>query len=328
MRLFLIATILGALVALFIIGPTRPVDETAGASNRRRWPQQLGLIAAFSVLSLVLACSFQRKLLYHPSADGDFAPTGTAVPIEPVELLAEDGVKIHGWYLPPGGDADPRTRPAVVYFHGNAGNITHRRPLVVDLAANGRAHVLIIDYRGFGKSEGTPTEAGLYRDALAAYDWLAARDDVDPARMVVFGRSLGGGVATEVAVQRKPAGLVLESTFTSIADMARIVVGIPVGWLVVDRFDSIEKAPRIGCPVLHIHGDADEVIPYELGTRLHAAIKTPKRLVTVPRGHHNDTPAIAGESYRRVLFDFVDACARGEAAAALADGDPAGARQP
>jgi fermentation-respiration switch protein FrsA (DUF1100 family) len=193
----------------------------------------------------------------------------------------------------------------VVYLHGNAGNLTHRRDLVEEMARLAQAHVLIIDYRGFGLSEGSPSESGLYLDACAAFDWLASRDDVDPQRILVFGRSLGGGVASELALRRSPAGLVLESSFTSVADMTRSVFGVPLGFLVLDRYDSLAKLPRVTCPLLVIHGEADDLIPFAHGKRLfESAPGTPESL-WISGGRHNDTVYVGGDRYRKVLYGFV-----------------------
>ena len=172
-------------------------------------------------------------------------------------FVTEDGQRLHAWYVPP-RDAGP----VLLWSHGNAGNIDSRRTLLPALAARGLG-VLAYDYRGYGRSEGSPSERGVYLDATAAFDDLVARG-TDPATIACFGESLGGAVSIEVATRRRCAAVIAVSTFTRLADVARRHYG-PLGSLAGDRFDSLARMSRVSAPVLVAHGDRDEIIPFELG---------------------------------------------------------------
>jgi len=174
-------------------------------------------------------------------------------------FLTEDGQRLHAWYVRPrdGGTV-------LLWSHGNAGNIDSRRPLLLALAARGLG-VLAYDYRGYGRSEGSPSERGVYLDATAAFDDLVARG-TDPATIACFGESLGGAVSIEVATRRRCGAIIAVSTFTRLADVARRHYG-PLGSLAGDRFDSLARLSRLSAPVLVAHGDQDEIVPFELGVR-------------------------------------------------------------
>jgi fermentation-respiration switch protein FrsA (DUF1100 family) len=211
-------------------------------------------------------------------------------------IATQDHVRLHGWFL-----AVPGAKRTILFLHGNAGNLTHRAGAMRAIAAAGSS-TLVLDYRGYGRSEGTPTEAGLYRDADAGYEWLLRRG-VAPSALIIHGESLGTAVAVELASRVPCAGLVLEAPFPS----ARAVVStmIPgVGALLTWGFDSASRMPRVHVPLLVIHGDEDEVIPIDLGRKVFAAAREPKRFWTVPGGHHNDLREVAGAAYTRTLREF------------------------
>jgi len=195
-------------------------------------------------------------------------------------FLTEDGQRLHAWYVRPrdGGTV-------LLWSHGNAGNIDSRRPLLLALAARGLG-VLAYDYRGYGRSEGSPSERGVYLDATAAFDDLVARG-TDPATIACFGESLGGAVSIEVATRRRCGAIIAVSTFTRLADVARRHYG-PLGSLAGDRFDSLARLSRVSAPVLVAHGDQDEIVPFELGERLFAAAPEPKRFFRIAGADHND----------------------------------------
>jgi fermentation-respiration switch protein FrsA (DUF1100 family) len=195
-------------------------------------------------------------------------------------VVTEDGPRLHAWYMPARGAG-----PVLLWSHGNAGNIDSRRALLLALAARGLA-VLAYDYRGYGRSEGSPSEAGVYRDATAAFDGLVARG-TDPATIVCFGESLGGAVSIELATRRRCGAVIAVSTFTRLADVARRHYG-PLGSLAGDRFDSLARIGRVSAPILVAHGDQDEIIPYELGERLFAAAPAPRRFFRIPGADHNE----------------------------------------
>jgi fermentation-respiration switch protein FrsA (DUF1100 family) len=218
-------------------------------------------------------------------------------------LTASDGVRLHAWWVP-----HPEAKVALLYFHGNAGNIGHRRSFIEDLR-DLPASVLALDYRGYGESEGAPSEEGLYRDARAAYDWVAAR--FPPARIVAFGKSLGGGPACELATQVPLGGLILQSAFTSLADMSRIVLPFfPARWFLRQRYDNLAKIGRVACPKLFIHARKDEIVPFSMGERLFAAAPEPRRFAPFERGDHNGLIDTNGPAYFDALRAFLAEVAR------------------
>ena len=220
---------------------------------------------------------------------------------EDLSLTASDGVKINGWYVPA-----PDARTTLLLFHGNGGNMSHRIELLRRLHRID-VNVFMIDYRGYGKSEGKISEEGTYRDALAAYDSLLTRADVDPSRIVVFGQSLGAGVAVELATRRKLAGLILEAPFASIREMAKVVVPwLPIGRLISTRYDNLAKIKKIQIPLLILHGDRDEVVPYAQGRRIFEAANEPKRFYTIVGAGHNNTYRVGGEGYDEAIKGFIE----------------------
>lgn len=240
---------------------------------------------------LVVACSavlvaiFERRAVYRSTraTEDDFIPmTVPGIRIEQVWLETADGVRIYGWFVNSLG-ADR----AILYFHGNAGNLFEREDWIVALARLG-ADVMVIDYRGYGRSEGSPTEKGLYMDAEAAYRYLTEVRGVPPERIVVYGKSLGGGPACEIARRFPCAGLILMSAFTSIPDMAnRLVPIFPVGWFVRERYDNLAKVAEIAVPKLVVHSRPDELVPFRMGEALYEAAAGPKRRLWFDEGTHN-----------------------------------------
>lgn len=195
-------------------------------------------------------------------------------------ITAEDGVRLHAWYVSAGDSA-----PVLVWSHGNGGNIADRVDVALALRDRG-ASVLAYDYRGYGKSQGRPSEAGVYRDARAAYDDECARG-TPSGRIVCFGESLGSAVALDLAIERPCAGVVVVSPFTTLGDVGRRHYG-PLGSMAGQRFDALARVARLRVPLLVAHGDDDEIVPFELGERLFAAAPEPKRFVRVHGAHHND----------------------------------------
>lgn len=243
---------------------------------------------------------YEKRMVYYPSVypDGiwDTEPLG----IQDVYFSSGDGVKLHGWFVPAEGAA-----ATVLWFHGNAGNLTHRLSNIIRLRALG-LNVFIFDYRGYGKSEGKPDEPGIYRDSLAAYEVLVRVKKVSPERLFLFGRSLGGVCAIEVASQRPAAGLILESTFTSAKDMARNMFPfLPLGYFIRSRFDAIGKIAALKIPKLILHGTEDEIVPYRMGKELYRAAAEPKAFYEIQGAGHNDTYLAGGESYFATLRRFV-----------------------
>ena len=238
---------------------------------------QAGAALAVAALVLLTGCTMWiDRFVFFPDRQVGPPPAG----VEERDIATEDGLRLHAWYVPPrdGG-------PVLLWSHGNAGNIDSRRALLPALAARGLG-VLAYDYRGYGRSEGSPSEAGVYLDATAAFDALVTRG-TDPTTIVCFGESLGGAVSIEVATRRRCGAVVAVSTFTRLADVARRHYG-PLGLLAGNRFDSLARLPRLSAPVLVAHGDQDEIVPFELGERLFAAASPPKRFVRLTGADHND----------------------------------------
>ena len=266
---------------------------------------------------------FERKFIYFPVRypQGDWArpqaPDRTIQPfplIEEVYFQTDDGVTIHGWYCTPyrlvdGRDVPIATEAVLLYLHGNAGNISHRYDQIHLLMFLGVA-VFIVDYRGYGRSAGKPSEQGLYRDARGAWTWLTESHGIAPHAIVLLGKSLGGAVAIDLAAHEgiHPAGLIAESTYTSIAEMARLVMPIlPKAWIRT-KMDSLTKISRVRCPKLFVHSPIDEVVPYALGRQLYEAAPQPKQFYDVNGAGHNDTAYIGGKPYLRRLQAFIAEC--------------------
>ena len=190
--------------------------------------------------------------------------------------------------------------------HGNAGNVSHRLDRALLMQSRLGADVLLFDYRGYGASEGSPDEEGTYRDARAAWCWLVARGAA-PERVVLFGESLGSAVALQLALEVDARALVLESPFASVPAMARAVYPfLPVWPFVRTRYDNAAKIGRLRMPLLVLHGERDEVVPFAQGRRVFDAAPEPKRFFTIPGAGHNDTYAAGGDLYWRVLGDFLE----------------------
>jgi len=213
-----------------------------------------------------------------------------------VWLTTRDGVRLNAWWI-----AAPQTHLATVFFHGNAGNLTHRVEHMRSIIAAGSS-LLIPDYRGYGKSEGSPSEAGLYSDADAAYQWLIDQGHTRD-RIIIQGESLGSAVAVDLAARSPCAGVVLEAPFNSVSGVAAGILPI-LGPLVARGFDSKQKIGKIHAPLLFIHGDRDHVIPDALGLDLYRAAPEPKRFWRVAGAGHNDLLDVAGDEYRQHLAAF------------------------
>lgn len=224
----------------------------------------------------------QERLVYFPDADVRGTPADVGLRFERVWLTTSDGVRLLAWYIP---HASPRG--VVLFCHGNAGNISHRLDTVRVLASMGLS-VLLFDYRGYGESEGEPTEEGTYKDAQAAWEYLTIAREIPAREVIVWGRSLGGGVASWLAAEHTPRALILESTFTSIPDLGvRVYRWLPVRLLARIHYATERRLAAISCPVLVIHSPQDEVVPYDLGRRLYDAARPPRRFLEI-EGPHND----------------------------------------
>lgn len=265
----------------------------------------VSVLLAVVALSGVMALK-EPSLIYFPSRELIATPAQAGMAYEDRWLTTEDGVTLHAWYIP-----NPSARHTVLDFHGNAGNLSDRVPLYARWHRLGLA-VFALDYRGYGRSQGAPSERGLYRDARAAWNELTGALAVSPARVVVAGRSLGSGPAVQLATEVRPAGLVLESPLTNIPEMARVVYPfLPVSLLVRSRFDNLRKIRDVACPVLVIHAEHDEIIPQAMGRRLFEAAHEPKQWASL-RGGHNDFDDVSTDAYLAAWRAFLDSLAAPE----------------
>ena len=268
-----------------------PQPPAPDSRKRARWwvrvLRTLGLVVVvYFVLTFLLVMFFENSFIYFPTKypEGDWkAPARMQNKVEEVEFEASDGVKIHGWFVK--GDGAKHT---LLFFHGNAGNLSDRADWV-DTLASLPTDILAIDYRGYGKSEGKPNEEGVYRDAMAAYQWLTETRKIPANKIILYGKSLGGAPACELASRVPCGGLILQSTFTNAKDMAGTMMPLlPVKWFMRHRFDNLGKIAKIEIPKLIVHSRNDEIIPYAMAERLHEAAKEPKSLVTYDGAGHND----------------------------------------
>ncbi len=256
----------------------------------------LGLIAAFVVYLKLM----EKRMIYFPARALDWSPSENKIAFQELRLLCSDGITIHGWFIPAG-----KPRATVLFLHGNAGNISHRAEKIL-LLRGLDLNVCIVDYHGYGQSEGTPSEKATYLDAEAAYDWLTNQQGIAPKQLLVWGESLGGGVATYLALERPVGGLVLESTYTSLPDVGRAVFPfLPTKLLMETRYDSLGRMRRIRVPVLSLHSPHDEVVPYRLGKRLFQAANEPKTFVDL-KGDHNGGFLLSGDVYTNGIRAYLD----------------------
>lgn len=224
------------------------------------------------------------------------SPERLGLRYEELTLVTEDDRRLHAWFLP--SPVEPSAdKYAVLMCHGNAGNISHRLDRTLLMHSNLGTDVLLFDYRGFGRSSGSPDEAGTYKDVRAAFRYLVDTRGVDETNIVLFGESLGAAVALQLATEVEVAGLVLEAPFTSIRDMAREVYPfVPNGW-VRTRYANLEKIPEVTEPVLILHGTEDRTVPFAHGKALFEAATEPKRFLAIEGAGHSDTYLVGRELY-------------------------------
>ncbi|HEG42416.1 MAG TPA: alpha/beta hydrolase [Phycisphaerales bacterium] len=250
----------------------------------------LVLLVAYSILGWSLYF-LQSSFVYKPTKNLLYNPGDLNLTYEKVVLKTEDGLKLSAWFIPA-----ENARQTILFCHGNAGNISHRLDtanIFNELGVN----CLLFDYRGYGNSQGKPTEEGTYLDAEAAWNWLIKRG-IGPEQIIIFGRSLGGSIASHLAAKVHPSGLVLESNFTSYVDMGKkFYPYMPIRLFARFNYNAIDHIRKIDCPLLIIHSRNDEVIPFEFGLKLYDAAKEPKEFLEI-FGSHNDGFLYSGQVYR------------------------------
>ena len=257
----------------------------------------LQLLGALLLLYGVLRF-LEWKLIYFPRAELEATPDLLGLKFEDITFIAEDGVKLNGWWIP-----HAQARGTLIHCHGNAGNLGHRVELAARLHQLG-VNVFLFDYRGYGRSHGWPSERGLACDARAAYEFVRAQyADAERPPILLHGQSLGGAVAARLAHEKNVRGLILESAFTSVPDMARqLYPGLPLHRLLTARYDTLDLVARLAIPKLIAHSPADEMVPFEMGRRLYAAAAPPKQFIALAGGHNDGlwTP-----DYERALHELI-----------------------
>lgn len=238
------------------------------------------------ILGVIVLLSIENFLIFYPEQypSGNWQPVGLSP--EDVWIESEDGIKLHGWYL-----RAESPKAVAMYSHGNGGNITGLAAYMKILSEKLNISILAYDYRGYGRSNGSPSVKGVLIDAKAAANWLANRENLQTSDLIQIGRSLGGGVAAQTAIATGARGLILENTFTSLSDIGKAVYPwLPVKMLLRQDLNSLGAIPDYKGSLLVIHGDNDELIPYRMGMQLFEAANEPKKFINIPGGTHNDFP--------------------------------------
>jgi uncharacterized protein len=255
------------------------------------------------VIVLLLIRLFESQFIFFPNTPGrlagDWHPH--TLPVQDVWLTALDGTKLHAWWI---SGNEPKF--TFLAFHGNAANITNRAP-VYEFLRDTPANVLALEYRGYGKSEGSPSEAGLYQDADAAYGYLVKTQGIDPKSIISFGQSLGTAVAANLAARREVAAVILEAPFPSASVLARRFFWFLPGvhFLVSGQLDTSTRVKQIAAPLLIVHCKQDPVIPFELGQAVYEAANSPKQFLAINSYCHEESSLVAASQYRPALREFL-----------------------
>ena len=257
---------------------------------------------SFYVLLGVMLFFMQERMVFLARLPGrqlEATPRDAGFDYADVNFETADGISLHGWYV-----YARNPRGTVLFLHGNAGNISHRLDSIAIFHELG-LDTFIIDYRGYGQSEGKPSEEGTYRDAEAAWQYLVTERGKDPERIIMFGRSIGGGVAAWLATRHKAAALIVESSFTSAVDMAaHLYPFMPVRLISRLQYPVADYVARAECPVLIVHSRDDEIIPFAMGKALYEAAPAPKAFIELA-GDHNNGFLLSRDRYSKELAKFI-----------------------
>lgn len=256
------------------------------------------LIASWVLLSIFIYF-YQPNLIYFPHKEIEVTPELISLDYEEVTLTTSDGIELNAWWI-----ENPDARATLLFLHGNAGNISHRLNSLEIFYKLGLS-VLIIDYRGYGKSRGKPSEQGTYIDAETAWTYLSNEKNIPPENIIIFGRSLGGAIAARLAEKHPSAALIMESSFTAISDIGKHYYPyLPTSLLARIKYPSIDKISNVTSPVLIIHSHDDEIIPYQHGEELYEAAKEPKSFLDI-NGGHNDGFIMSKDKYINGIDHFI-----------------------
>lgn len=258
------------------------------------------LWVVFFIIIFVIGIRYiEKRSIYFPMK-GIFTSPGTVgLSYEEIYFETSDSKRLNGWFIP-----NDKAKFTVIFCHGNAGNISHRIEKILLLHRLG-LNIFIFDYRGYGKSQGSPCELGLYKDAIAAYGYLTKEREVSEDNIILYGESIGGVVAIELAHKTKARALITEETFTSIKDMTKIAYPFLPHFIFSSRFNGISKIREVKCPKLFIHSIDDEIVPFYLGEKLFNAAKSPKKFLRI-RGSHNTAFLDSEEQFTEGIKSFLD----------------------
>ncbi len=264
-----------------------------------KWPYLIILVLFLVACFYLFYPRIESFFIFFPQKAFDLTPSNLRMEYEEVYFDTEDGKRLHGWFFPLRGEL-----PVILFCHGNAGNISHRLDNVRLLLKYG-LQVFIFDYRGYGKSSGRPSEKGIYKDGLAAYDYLIGKRHLRPDQIIVFGRSLGAAIAIELALKKEVRSIILESAFTSTKDMARTIWLFSLfSYFLPANYNNREKVARLDVPKLFIHSEGDEIVPFSMGQKLFDAAKAPKYFYPLKGAGHNDTYIVGGDKYFKTIATF------------------------
>jgi len=257
-------------------------------------------LAVFLALFFLYARYMERNSIYFPFKEIRVTPETVGLEFEDIYFNTADGKKLNGWFVPKRG-----AKFTIFLCHGNAGNIGDRTGKI-DLFNKWGYDVFVFDYRGYGKSEGSPTETGLYNDAKAAYDYLVKERKINPENIIFYGESLGGAVVIDLACAEKGKAIITGEAFTSVKDMARIVYPFIPGFVLSTKYDSLSKIDKIDMPKLIIHSADDEIVPFYLGEKLFNAARPPKKFLRIT-GSHNDAFFESAREIKNGMEEFLSA---------------------
>ena len=254
------------------------------------------------ILGQFAGCGLENRLIFHPTTEILRTPRDVGLDYRDLYFTTLDNVRLNGWFIP-----HPQASATMIWFHGNAGNIGDRVNNIKLLHDKTAIGIFIFDYRGYGRSPGTPSETSTSLDGEAAIHYVPTQLKVESKNLVIFGRSLGAAVAAEMASRHDSRAVILESPFTSIRAMAKVVFPVlPIGPLLGAKFDVLDKVGKINAPLLVLHGDQDEIIPLEQGKQVFAAARPPKQFYPIKGAGHNDTFIAGGNGYCERLKSFIE----------------------